>query len=183
LGEKQQWRKFTLWERSCRVVMSITAPGVSKANGQCDRTVELLDIYPTLIDLCGLPKKPELQGQSLKPLLANPSAPWDKPALTDDGPDKASVRTEQYRYSRFPDGEELYDHTKDPNEWHNLAGDPKLVGQKQALAKYLPRNPNRKKPRNWAKLTDQEKKLIKFEGDRHPLPDAQNDIGLKSTID
>jgi arylsulfatase A-like enzyme len=147
LGEKQQWRKFTLWERSCRVVMTIMAPGVSRRAGECDRTVELLDIYPTLVDLCGLPPRKQLEGRSLRPLLENPKAAWDKPAITSDGPEKMSIRTEHWRYSRFPDGEELYDHRADPHEWHNLANRSEHRTQKQELAALLPKNPNRKKLR------------------------------------
>lgn len=116
LGEKKHWRKFTLWERSCRVPMMFVAPGVTRPRQQCQRTVELLDMYPTLLDLCGLPAKPDLDGASLRPLLENPAAEWDKPAITSNGPDKISVRTERWRYSRYPDGEELYDHSADPNE-------------------------------------------------------------------
>ncbi len=144
LGEKQQWRKFTLWERSCRVVLLMRAPGVSQAGGVCGRTVELLDVYPTLADLCGLPARKELEGRSLRPLLANPAARWDKPAITSDGPDKMSVRTEEWRYSRFPDGEELYDHRTDPHEWHNLAGRAEHAAKKKVLAGLLPGNPSRK---------------------------------------
>jgi arylsulfatase A-like enzyme len=183
LGEKQQWRKFTLWERSCRVVLSVAAPGVAKAGGQCDAPVELLDLYPTLNDLCGLPARKELEGRSLRPLLRDPAAPWDKPAITSDGPDKISVRTRQWRYSRFPDGEELYDHNADPHEWHNLASRPEHAARKQELASLLPADPSRRKLRNWARLTAEEKNLLRLPANRHALPDAQNDIGLKPVIE
>ena len=183
LGEKQQWRKFTLWERSCRVVLSITAPGVSRAGRHCDRTVELLDLYPTLVDLCGLPERKELEGRTLRTLLENPAAPWEKPAITSDGPDKITVRTGQWRYSRFPDGEELYDHTADPHEWHNLALKTEHSARKTELAAMLPANPSRKKLRNWGALPPEQKKLVRLPPGRHPLPDAQNDIGLKSTLE
>jgi arylsulfatase A-like enzyme len=182
LGEKQQWRKFTLWERSCRVVMAIVAPGVSRKAGECDRTVELLDIYPTLVDLCGLPPRKELEGRSLRPLLENPKAPWDKPAITSDGPDKVSVRTERWRYSRFPDGEELYDHAADPHEWHNLASRSEHAARKQELSALLPKIVVRKKLRKWADLPAEEKKLLRLPSERHPMPDAQNDIGLKPRL-
>ena len=183
LGEKQQWRKFTLWERSCRAVLSIAAPAVSRPGGRCGRTVELLDLYPTLIDLCGLPPRNELEGRSLRPLLEEPDAPWDKPAITSDGPDKVSVRTERWRYSRFPDGEELYDHDADPHEWHNLAAKPEYATFKRELAALLPANPSRKILRNWAELADEEKNLLRLPPGRHPIPDAQNDVGLKSTLE
>ncbi|MEX2263767.1 MAG: sulfatase [Bryobacteraceae bacterium] len=182
LGEKQQWRKFTLWERSCRVVCTIAAPGVSQSNRSCGRTVELLDIYPTLADLCNLPPKKELEGRSLRPLLQNPDASWDKPAITSDGPDKTTVRTERWRYSRFADGEELYDHTADPHEWHNLAGRAEHAGAKRQLAALLPSQPVRKKLRNWGQLSPDDKRLFRVPTQRHPMPDPQNDIGLKTTL-
>ena len=182
LGEKQQWRKFTLWERSLRVVMSIAAPGVSRAGGHCDRVVELIDLYPTLIDLCGLPVRRELDGRSLRRLLEDPKAPWDKPAIASDGPDKMTVRTERWRYSRFPDGEELYDHAADPHEWHNLAAVAEHTKQKKQLAKFLPGSPARRKLRNWAKLSPDEKKIVHLPVGLHPLPDAQNDVGLPATL-
>lgn len=151
LGEKKQWRKFTLWERSTRVVMMMAAPGVTKPGGVCDRPAELLDIYPTLVELCGLPPKRELEGKSLVPLLENPKASWDKPAITSFGPDKITIRTERWRYGRFPDGEELYDHRNDPQEWHNLAKDPKHADTKRRLAAFLPTNINRKKLKKYVR--------------------------------
>ncbi len=183
LGEKQQWRKFTLWERSCRVVLTIAAPGVSKPGGQCERTVELVDLYPTLADLCGLPPRPGLDGRSLRPLLNNPAAPWDKPAITWDGPDKVSLRTERWRYSKFPDGEELYDHAADPNEWHNLATKPEFAAQKRELAARIPANPSRKKLRNWGQLPAAEKKLLPLGPGRHAMSDPQNEVGLPAGLD
>ena len=95
LGEKEQWRKFTPWERSVRVVMMMAGPRVTAMNKTSSRAVELLDIYPTLIDLCGLPERQELEGQSLRPLLIDPEASWNKPAITSLGPDKVTVRTER----------------------------------------------------------------------------------------
>jgi arylsulfatase A-like enzyme len=182
LGEKQQWRKFTLWERSCRVTMILAAPGVARAGAQCGRTVELLDIYPTLLDLCGLPANKTLDGRSLRPLLRDPQAAWTKPAVTSDGPDKTSVRTERWRYSKFADGEELYDHDADPHEWHNLAAKPGHAAQKRELAALLPKEPSRRKIRNWGQLTEAEQKILKMPAGRHPMPDPQNDVGLPRSL-
>ena len=151
LGEKEQWRKFTLWERSTRVVMMLTAPGVTKPGGVCDRPAELLDIYPTVSELCGLPVRPELEGRSLVPLLKNPDGAWDKPAITSNGPDMTTVRTQRWRYSSFTDGEELYDHDNDPREWRNLAGDPRHAGLKERLKSYLPSSVNRKKLKQYVR--------------------------------
>jgi arylsulfatase A-like enzyme len=98
-----------------------------------------MDIYPTLVDLCGLPARPGLEGVSLRPLLSNPSAKWDRPAVTTYFRNNHSVRSEQWRYIRYEDGtEELYDHQQDPLEWKNLARDPKLASVKQNLARWLP---------------------------------------------
>ncbi len=182
LGEKQHWRKFTLWERSCRVPMIFVAPGMTSAGGSCGRTVELADIYPTLLDLCGLPAKPDNDGRTLRPLLSDPGAEWDKPAITSLGPDKTSVRTERWRYTRYPDGEELYNHDSDPDEWRNLAEDPAYASRKQELASLLPRKVSRKKVRVWSDLSDEEKNLVAFPEGRHQMSDPQNEVGLPETL-
>ena len=182
LGEKMQWRKFTLWERSCRVPMMFVAPGLTKPSQRSRRTVELLDIYPTLLDLCGLPEKPDLDGRSLRPLLANPEAEWDKPAITSNGSDKISVRTERWRYSRFPDGEELYDHDADPNEWHNLAEKPEHAETENRLAAMLPRNVSRREVKKWSDLTPEQKNLLEMPPGRYAGSDPENDIGLRPTL-
>jgi len=139
LGEKGITGKNTLWERSTRVPLIFAGPGI-KAGGKCDRPAELLDVYPTLAELCGLPAKTELEGHSLKPQLKDAKAqrPW--PAITSHGPNNHSVRTEKYRYIRYADGsEELYDRTSDPNEWTNLASDRKHTDRKRELATWLPK--------------------------------------------
>jgi arylsulfatase A-like enzyme len=99
----------------------------------------MVDIYPTLIELCGLTPKAELEGRSLVPLLKNPKAKWERPALTTHGRNNHSLRDERYRYIRYSDGaEELYDHDKDALEWTNLATDPKYAAVKKEFAKWLP---------------------------------------------
>ena len=139
LGEKHHWRKFTLWEEAGRVPMVFVVPGVTKAGTQCERTVSLLDIYPTLADLCDLPVGEHLEGKSLRPLLADPAAAWDRPVVTTHGRNNHSVRSERWRYIRYADGsEELYDHQEDPMEWTNLAGDSKAAAVKGRLAEWLP---------------------------------------------
>jgi len=140
LGEKKHWRKFALWEEATRVPMIWVVPGLTKQGAQCDRTVSLLDIYPTLADVCGLPVGHHLEGRSLKPLLENPQAEWDRPVVTTHGRNNHAVRSERWRYIRYADGgEELYDHDNDPMEWTNLAGDPKYAGVKKELARWLPK--------------------------------------------
>jgi arylsulfatase A-like enzyme len=139
-GQKQHWRKFSLWDRDCRVVFMVAAPGVTTPGQRCERTVNLLDIYPTVIDLCGLPAKKGLEGNSLMPLLKSPQIAWDHPSLTTHGRSNHSIRTEKWRYIRYKDGsEELYDHDTDPLEWKNLAKDPQLAKVKDQLATHLPK--------------------------------------------
>lgn len=139
LGEKHHWRKFALWEEATRVPLMIVAPGLTKPGSVSGRTVNLMDLYPTLADLCGLPIDPAWEGRSLRPLLAQPDAPWDYPSVTTHGRNNHAVRSERWRYIRYADGsEELYDHDADPLEWKNLAGDAQLAGVKQALARWLP---------------------------------------------
>lgn len=139
LGEKQHWRKFALWEKASRVSLTITAPGVTKPDQRCERPVTLTDLYPTLVQLCGLPAKNDLDGVSLVPLLTNPKAAWERPALTTHGRNHHALRSERYRYIRYADGsEELYDHETDPLEWKNLAGEPTLAKVKADIAQYFP---------------------------------------------
>jgi len=124
LGEKDHWTKFMLWEKSNRTPLIIAAPGVTLPGGVSDRPVALLDLYPTLVELAALPAMPGLDGDSLVPLLRDPTAPRATPVLTTQLPGNHAVRTDRWRYIRYADGsEELYDHAHDPHEWHNLAGD------------------------------------------------------------
>jgi iduronate 2-sulfatase len=128
LGEHGLWGKSTLFEQSARTPLILAGPGVVKG-GACERTVELLDVYPTVVDLCGLSKVERLQGMSLRPLLARPDAPWNRPAyswLRHDRVLGKSVRTERHRYTEWDGGKEgveLYDYQSDPQELKNLAKD------------------------------------------------------------
>jgi uncharacterized sulfatase len=147
LGEHGLWQKMSLFENSARVPLVIAAPKV-KGNGKaCGRTVELVDLYPTLADLCGLPAPSHLEGQSLKPLLENPQAKWDKAAFTQVTRGGAqnrimgrSVRTERYRYTEWDDGKqgvELYDYQNDPRESRNLANDSKYAKVVEEMKRLL----------------------------------------------
>jgi arylsulfatase A-like enzyme len=139
LGEKLHWRKFTLWEEATRVPFVIVAPGITRPGSRCDRTVSLLDIYPTLAALAGSKPPAAVQGHSLVPLLKDPASPWKYPSVTTHGRDNHAVRSERWRYIRYSDGtEELYDHEKDPMEWTNLAGKGELEPVKKQLAAFLP---------------------------------------------
>jgi arylsulfatase A-like enzyme len=121
LGEKGITGKNSLWERSTRVPLIFAGPGIAK-NGRCSRPAELLDMYPTLIDLCGLPPREGLEGHSLLPQLKDANAKREWPAITTHNEGNHSVRSEHWRYIHYADGsEELYDERTDPNEWTNLA--------------------------------------------------------------
>jgi arylsulfatase A-like enzyme len=140
LGEKQHWRKFALWERSTRNLLMWRVPGVTKAGGRCARTVSLMDIYPTLMDVLGVKAPDGLEGTSLMPQLRDPGAARREPALTTYGRANHSLRTERWRYIRYSDAsEELYDHSSDPNEWTNLASLPEHSKTKAELARWLPK--------------------------------------------
>jgi arylsulfatase A-like enzyme len=140
LGEKEHWRKFALWEESTRAPFLMVVPGLTKPGSVCNRPVDYMNIYPTLCDLAGVPLPKHLEGVSMKPLLANPAAAWDRPAITTHGYQNHAVRTDKWRYIRYENGdEELYDEVADPLEWKNLASDPKFASVKQDLAKWLPK--------------------------------------------
>ena len=125
LGQKEHWRKHTLWEDGLRTTLVISAPATAARNFRSDRIVSLLDVYPTLIELAGLDPRDGLDGQSLVPLLTQPNLPWPRPAVSTYGFQNHSIRTERWRYIRYHDGtEELYDHNADPHEWTNLAVEP-----------------------------------------------------------
>lgn len=139
LGEKGHWHKRTLWERATHVPMIVVAPGVSTAGVTCDRPVNLLDVYPTLIDLCGLDDRQALEGHSLVPLLKDPKADWEHASVTTYREGNHAVRTGRWRYIRYATGEEeLYDHQCDPNEWNNLAAQDEYGPTKRELARHLP---------------------------------------------
>ena len=114
------------------------SPGMTTAGGQCEQLVSLLDIYPTLTALCGLPSLDHLDGKSLVPLLKNPNGRWSDHAITAFD-EQIAVRTPQYRYIRYQDGtDELYDRTKDPHEWTNQSNNPEFAMVKKKLNAMLP---------------------------------------------
>lgn len=139
LGEKGITGKNTLWERSTHVPLVFAGPGVA-AGATCERPAELLDLYPTLAELAGLTPKDGLEGHSLVAQLKDAKAERTWPAVTTHNQNNHAVRTERWRYIRYADGsEELYDRTADPNEWTNLASNPKFADTKRELARWLPK--------------------------------------------
>jgi arylsulfatase A-like enzyme len=139
LGEKGISGKNSLWERSTRVPLILAGPGVT-AGARCARPVELLDLYPTLAELCGLKAAPNLEGHSLAPLLrrADAERPW--PAITSHNQGNHAVRSERWRYIRYADGsDELYDLRADPKEWRNLVRDVEYADVLDEHARWLPK--------------------------------------------
>ena len=140
LGEKQHWRKHALWETTTRTTLIISAPGHFQNNQRCQSPVSLIDLYPTIVQLCNLPVRNGLDGQSIVPLLQNPNRKWDRPVLTTFGKGNHAVRTKQWRYIRYHDGgEELYDHDADPKEWTNLAKLSRHSSLIERLRKTIPK--------------------------------------------
>ena len=139
LGEKSHWRKFALWEEPTRTVFVWKVPGITPFGVPCRRSVDLSCLYPTLCSLTGTKAPAHLEGLDISPLLKDPKAPWAVPAITTQGFQNHSVRTDDWRYIRYADGgEELYHNEKDPLEYTNLAGDPVFASKKEELAKFLP---------------------------------------------
>ena len=139
LGEKERWAKRSLWEDGTRVPIIVAAPGYKK-NQKSDRPAELLDVFPTLLELAGLPADSSQEGQSLVPLMKDPKREWKHPAITSFGLGNYSVRTTRYRFIQYFDGSrELYDLSKDPHEWKNLAADPKNKKIIEEHASHLPK--------------------------------------------
>src|SRR5262249_8860739 len=150
LGEKGKWSKAgSLWEQGTRVPTIIAAPGMK---GTCTRIVQTLDFYPTLVDLCGLPKRDDLEGISLVPLLKDPGAQWNHPAFSiwsEDGRTiwGAAIRNEKYRYAEFTTGGAmLLDEASDPHELKNLADDPQYAGTCAELSAQLRKYTSRYTP-------------------------------------
>jgi len=145
-GEKEHWRKFALWENLLHVLTMIRVPKGTPAlpqgtpaGARCERIVSLVDLFPTLCDLCGVSQKPGLDGRSLMPLLKNPQATWEHHALSAYDIAEFSVRVEGWGYTRYiDDSEDLYKGAKDPREWTNLAYDPKFKSVRERLARHIP---------------------------------------------
>ncbi len=138
LGEKEHWAKYALWEKTTRTPMMIHVPGLQP--GVCDHPVSLMDVFPTLVDVCGLPSpRQTLEGRSLRPLLEDPRIEWPWPAITTYRRNDHAVRGADWRYIHYSDGsEELYKHPEDYHERHNLAADPEHQAVKDRLAGFFP---------------------------------------------
>ena len=139
LGEKQHWAKRTLWEESTRVPLLIAGPGI-QAGKPCKEPASLLDLYPTLVELCNLPKASHLEGLSLVPQLRDPVQSRKNPAITSSYFGNHSIRSRDWRLISYEDGaKELYDHRTDPDEFHNLSKDPNYKEIITELSRWLPK--------------------------------------------
>jgi iduronate 2-sulfatase len=157
LGEKGLWYKRKAFERSVRVPLIISVPGMSKGE-RFSKPVELLDLYPTLMDLCGISTPSTLSGKSLRPVLESPQKnKWKKPAVTlvwyGERAWGYTLRNERYRYMEWmegKEGKELYDHSMDPKEVTNLADDSTFSEITALLSKqlesYVPQAPHLRNP-------------------------------------
>lgn len=146
LGEKNRFAKQALWERDTRTLL-IFKDIKGNSERTCTAPVQLLDIYPTLIDLCKLPPSKLLEGHSLADLIHNPDKKWVHPALSFYGEGNIAIRDERFRLIKYDDSSiELYDMKNDPNEWFNLAKDKEYKKTIQELTNYI--------PRSWAPLSE-----------------------------
>ena len=150
LGEKQKYGKTQLWQESCRVPLMVKVPGITKKNKRCNGLVNLIDMYPTLVELCGLPENSENDGRSFAPLLHNPAMEWNTPLLTDYNYQGHRIYDGRYSYITFASKgiEELYDHQEDPMEWNNLVHHPEYQQIKERLKKWVPTQCEPESPRN-----------------------------------
>jgi len=140
LGEKNRWQKFALWEEPVRSPLIWVVPGMTQPGTKSNKPVDLMSLYPTLCSLAGIEKPEHVSGHDITPLLKNPKADWAYPAITTYGRGNHAIRTEEYRYIRYDNGdEELYHNAKDPYEWTNQANNPEYDTLKKKLASWLPK--------------------------------------------
>lgn len=180
LGEKAITGKNTLWDRSTRVPLIFAGPGIA-AGGRCEEPVELLDVFPTLLELSGLPIHETLEGHSVVPQLKDSSTPRSWPAITTHNHDNHGIRTRDWRYIRYADGsEELYQMREDPNEWTNLAGNPAYQSVLEDHRKWLPSRNEKPVPGSRDRILtyDETSKRIVWEGQEiganDPVPELQD---------
>jgi arylsulfatase A-like enzyme len=143
LGEKEHWGKFAGWEESTRIPLIMVTPKNKKneflQGADCVQPVSLIDLYPTMMAINGIPVRPELDGKSLVPLLHDPDLKHQDHVISTFGRGNHSIRTEQWRYTRYYDGsEELYNLSLDSNEFKNLGSIKEFDTIKQELKNQLP---------------------------------------------
>ena len=177
LGEKGITGKNSLWDRSTRVPLIFAGPNVS-SGARCSRPAELLDIYPTLIDLCALPTNDKVEGISLKPQLLDAAAHRERPAITTHNHDNHGIRSERWRYITYADGsEELYDMVADPNEWRNLAGDSQYAEVLHQHRRWIPKVSRKPAPGSKIRILTYDGETAVWEGEvigeEQPIPEIE----------
>jgi len=181
-GEKLDWGKHTLWERTSNVPFIWAGPGIAEGR-KIDTTASLIDIFPTLTDLCDLADAQNRDGTSLAPALKQPESAQDRNVLLPGmKPNEYAIMNRDWRYIRYADGaEELYDLKTDPNEWENLAANPELAHVKKRLAESA--------PKTFAQPADRGPAKLVIEGERFkyvtwedlapdPLPDSVKGVAM-----
>jgi arylsulfatase A-like enzyme len=139
VGEKGRVSKHGLWEEATRVPLIVVRPGEQDRGHRAAQPVGLIDLSPTLLELCGLPARARDEGRSLVPLLDDTTADWRYAILTTYARGNHALRSTRYRYIRYEDGsEELYDHVEDPQEWVNLADRPEHAELLATFRRELP---------------------------------------------
>ena len=137
MGEHGYYQKTTLFQNATHVPLIISVPGMKTAGQVAGGPVEMVDFYPTLVELAGLPRPKHLSGVSLVPTLRQADRSVRREALTQLG-EGYSIRTDRYRYTEWGEsgrqGKELYDHMSDPEEMANLAGRPEMADIESELA-------------------------------------------------
>jgi arylsulfatase A-like enzyme len=174
LGEKAITGKNSLWEPSTRVPLMFAGPG-SATGTKCAEPVELLDIFPTLCELAKLPLPKQLEGHSLVPQLKDATAAREWPAISNHNPGNNTVRDKNWRYIRyFDDSEELYDMKSDPNEFKNLASDPKYAAEIARMIKWIPEKQAPHAPKSSDRILEYRDGLPIWEGKpihpKDPIP-------------
>ena len=155
---EKTFAKSALWQQTTRTPLIIYVPekvGGNKRNANCKKPVSLIDLYPTLVELCGLPKNPKVEGRSIAPLVFNPHKEWPYPALITHSPywhgPNHAVRSERYHYIKYSKGgEELYDMYNDPDQLTNLANKKEFDSLKKELRGWMPKinTPHFRLPKN-----------------------------------
>ncbi|MEM6914960.1 MAG: sulfatase, partial [Verrucomicrobiota bacterium] len=168
IGEKEITGKNTLWDDGTRVPLIFAGPGVV-AGQICHQPAELLDVYPTLAALAGLPEKEGLEGISLVPQLQDATRKRDRPAITTHNAGNHGIRSENWRYIVYADGsEELYDMVNDPNEWTNLAGEEEYAEIIEEHRKWIPQNDLPPAPESAARILIYKDGKVNWEGQDIP---------------
>jgi arylsulfatase A-like enzyme len=194
LGEKEHWGKHVPWRESVRMPLLVVPPNSASPTGftagtRCDARVSLLDLYPTLLDACSLAIPPRvplrgkdtvgLEGKSLLPLIADPTAEWNEAVVSTIGRGTHSVSTDRWRFIRYFDGsEELYDLRDDPHEWFNFANKAEYAKPKRELTRHIPEDQRLKQFVRWGRW----KCVFPAEGEPM-LFDYQGEFGISEQND